>query len=768
MWGTRGVCVLRGLLVALLGLAVGLPLDPGGERPEDVREAATDRTAAILAAAVPGGQQLAAAWAQQPRVPAASGSAPGGAGLAPTFSRIVIAPAGPSIFEGEGRPGSRVALLLGGRRMVSGVVDPAGRWRLSIDRPLSAGDHRIEAHADANGGTRSLPGDEVRVAIPVGFAGSSILAFDAERDRPPAAVSRPQAEGDAARHRAEEMAEAASRQFDEIERSLRENRDRVAQSDEGARRAPRSEPVGEAAPGWVEALRAWIERSGEDYRDIVVRQLSREGGEPGGERETRARRPGDASGEDHVGRGSWLDLVLDWLHHANRSYQSEVAARLTRPTGRPPDPQIARQDQPRPPDTEPPQDPRQAARERLFTEEEARRRAEREALMATEQQGRLTQELERRQAEAEALLQRDIEAARQRAEEAARRAAAESEASRRQDEERRVAEEARRRQEELARQAEARRLAAEAVAREQEGAARRAIEQQAAEAKERERRRAEEEAARVAEDTVRRAAEAQRLVEATARREQEERAAHRAEQRRQAAETARLEAERAERLRADEQRRQAEQSAREQAAASQRVPAGEAGTRGEVQAPPGGPSRTAGAAAPDAPAAAQPSATDGRRAEGARSRSPELSAPGVTGEPGSARRPEPASQRAQAVPDGRIAEGSGERGSVGRLARAAPRTSASSRGAVRSQVSKRASRVAAATQCRGRKAGRRTKVPGVYLVARGDTLWGISRRHYSHGRRYPIVYRANRDKIRDPDLIYPCQRLYLPRLRRRG
>ena len=768
MWGTRGVCVLRGLLVALLGLAVGLPLDPGGERPEDVREDATGRIAAILAAAVPGGQQLAAAWAQQPRVPAASGFAPGGAGLAPTFSRIVIAPAGPSIFEGEGRPGSRVALLLGGRRMVSGVVDPAGRWRLSIDRPLSAGDHLIEAHADANGGTRSLPGDEVRVAIPVGFTGSSILAFDAERDRPPAAVTRPQAEGDATRHRAEEMAEAASRQFDEIERNLRENRDRVAQSDEAARRAPRSGPAGEAPPGWVEALRAWIERSGEDYRDIVVRQLSREGGGPGDERETTARRPGDASEEERVARGSWLDLVLDWLHHANRSYQSEVAARLTRPSARPPDPQIARQDQPRPPEPEPPQDPQQAARERLFAEEEARRRAEREALMATEQQRRLTQELERRQAEAEALLQRDIEAARQRAGEAARRAAAESEASRRQDEERRVAEEAQRRQEELARQAEATRLAAEAVAREQDLAARRAAEQQAAEANERERRRAQEEAARVAEDAARRAAEAQRLAEATARREQEEQAARRAEERRRAAEAARLEAERAERLRAEEQGRQAEQSAREQVATSRRAPAAESGTRDEVRPPPGGPSGSAATAAPGAPAAAEPSATDVRRDEDERLRSPKLSAPGITDEPGSARRPEPASRRAQPVPDGRIAEGSGERGPVGRLARGAQRASASSRGTGPAQVSKRARRVAAATQCRGRKAGRRTKVPGVYLVARGDTLWGISRRHYAHGRRYPIVYRANRDKIRDPDLIYPCQRLYLPRLRRRG
>lgn len=64
-----------------------------------------------------------------------------------------------------------------------------------------------------------------------------------------------------------------------------------------------------------------------------------------------------------------------------------------------------------------------------------------------------------------------------------------------------------------------------------------------------------------------------------------------------------------------------------------------------------------------------------------------------------------------------------------------------------------------------RAAGRRIKPPGVYTVAGGDNLWRISRRHYSIGRAYRKIWRANAKNIRNPDLIYPCQRLYLPRRR---
>lgn len=47
-------------------------------------------------------------------------------------------------------------------------------------------------------------------------------------------------------------------------------------------------------------------------------------------------------------------------------------------------------------------------------------------------------------------------------------------------------------------------------------------------------------------------------------------------------------------------------------------------------------------------------------------------------------------------------------------------------------------------------------------VQRGDTLWAISRERYGKGILYVKVFEANRDQIRDPDLIYPGQVFTIP------
>jgi nucleoid-associated protein YgaU len=48
------------------------------------------------------------------------------------------------------------------------------------------------------------------------------------------------------------------------------------------------------------------------------------------------------------------------------------------------------------------------------------------------------------------------------------------------------------------------------------------------------------------------------------------------------------------------------------------------------------------------------------------------------------------------------------------------------------------------------------------VISRGDSLWRISRITYGDGSRYALVYQANRDRIRNPNLIYPGQTLVLP------
>jgi hypothetical protein len=53
-----------------------------------------------------------------------------------------------------------------------------------------------------------------------------------------------------------------------------------------------------------------------------------------------------------------------------------------------------------------------------------------------------------------------------------------------------------------------------------------------------------------------------------------------------------------------------------------------------------------------------------------------------------------------------------------------------------------------------------------YTVVKGDHLWGIAKKpaHYGNGFAWPVIYQANRDQIKDPDLIYPDQKFTIPQL----
>lgn len=49
-----------------------------------------------------------------------------------------------------------------------------------------------------------------------------------------------------------------------------------------------------------------------------------------------------------------------------------------------------------------------------------------------------------------------------------------------------------------------------------------------------------------------------------------------------------------------------------------------------------------------------------------------------------------------------------------------------------------------------------------YPVEKGDTLWGIAKKFYGNGSKYTKIYEANKDKIKNPNLIYVGQVLTIP------
>jgi len=53
-----------------------------------------------------------------------------------------------------------------------------------------------------------------------------------------------------------------------------------------------------------------------------------------------------------------------------------------------------------------------------------------------------------------------------------------------------------------------------------------------------------------------------------------------------------------------------------------------------------------------------------------------------------------------------------------------------------------------------------------YKVVTGDCLWNIAKKkeHYGNAFAWPVIYKANREKIKNPDLIYPDQEFSIPPL----
>jgi nucleoid-associated protein YgaU len=49
-----------------------------------------------------------------------------------------------------------------------------------------------------------------------------------------------------------------------------------------------------------------------------------------------------------------------------------------------------------------------------------------------------------------------------------------------------------------------------------------------------------------------------------------------------------------------------------------------------------------------------------------------------------------------------------------------------------------------------------------YVVVKGDSLSKIAKREYGDANKWRTIHEANKDLIKDPDLIYPGQELKIP------
>ncbi|XLS27719.1 LysM peptidoglycan-binding domain-containing protein [Flavobacteriaceae bacterium M23B6Z8] len=57
-----------------------------------------------------------------------------------------------------------------------------------------------------------------------------------------------------------------------------------------------------------------------------------------------------------------------------------------------------------------------------------------------------------------------------------------------------------------------------------------------------------------------------------------------------------------------------------------------------------------------------------------------------------------------------------------------------------------------------------TSVYHRHTVQKGETLGKIAKHYYGDASKYNAIFKANTDKLKNPDLIYPDQELVIPNL----
>lgn len=65
-------------------------------------------------------------------------------------------------------------------------------------------------------------------------------------------------------------------------------------------------------------------------------------------------------------------------------------------------------------------------------------------------------------------------------------------------------------------------------------------------------------------------------------------------------------------------------------------------------------------------------------------------------------------------------------------------------------------------EIKGKNQETNPKNTGTHVVVPGDNLWNLAKKYYGDGSKYTKISNANKDKIKNPSLIYPGQKLVIP------
>lgn len=657
------------------------------------------------------------------------------------------------MFEGFASPGMRVALISGQRPLGHAITGADGVWKVAVSEGLGRGDHRIVARSDATTADSGAAFDSVRISIPAGFSAPAIVVVTGD-------LAIASSAGGAA---ANEIQVRINDKTVSVPGSVR-----LAQLQLPGSPSP-SSPAPVVSGSLVAPVLDWMQRAREDYQEHIVRKLSH-GDTARDDASTRPPpaasttviaqttqppaaplpKPSVATSASAPTEASIIDSIQHWMKKANDDYQGAIVKRLMGPAG----------------------DTQAADAARLA--DEARKAADAKA--GTDALNKAREDLRSAQAKRDEELKRiEAERAGGKPTTAAAKVADDAEARRLADD-KRIADETLKRQADLQaaeerRAADAKRTADEIAKRQADAAATAA--KNLAERVAEDRRTAETAAKRLADLRAaeeKREADAKRLAGDAAKKQAEEarlaqdaaaRAAMEAKRiaEQQIAETARLAAA------AEVARRTAAEEATRQAAAVQAAKQSAAALAAKQQA-----------AVADAAAAVEAKRlADAAKAAEASKRAEVIAAD-------AAAKAAKAAEVKQQQRAARLAEGAAKiviaaplpkSETPKRIAETVPpartpapidRHSRSSLGAGIGTRIPKAAVFTATKNCSG--AGQKIKPPGTYVVQRGDTLWDIADLHYDDGARYTVLERANADRLDDPNVIRPCQKLHVPKLSR--